>query len=422
MNIEERSAFVLAAAKALYVNGQSTGRTVAAAERLAHVLGLRITLLPRWSELVLQVDSAQSALGRLEGAVPTGVGMNRVASIMGAIDKLVAGHLTPEEARAEIEMASHAPPAATWLFAVAAAAGATALSVIFGVHHIVAAALIAGSAGAGALLRRGLARISENAFLQPLCAGLVAGIVGALAVRYHLSSSLRLVALCPCMILMPGPHLLNGGLDLLRDRIHLGASRILFALLVVIAIAMGLLCGSALLGAGIPVEAAGRAVPLWQDVTAAGVAAAAYGIFFSTPLRMLPWPVTVGALAHALRWCVITGIGFGQVGGAFVACLTAGLILTPVAKHWRMPLAAIGFASVVSMLPGVYLFRMTSGLAQMTADGGAPAELVSGTLYDGVLAATIIVVMCLGLLVPNLALTGLSERMARRKSGYSTNA
>jgi uncharacterized membrane protein YjjB (DUF3815 family) len=93
-----------------------------------------------------------------------------------------------------------------------------------------------------------------------------------------------------------------------------------------------------------------------------------------------------------------------------------------VAKHWRMPLAAIGFASVVSMMPGVYLFRMASGLAQMTADGVAPTELVSGTLYDGVLAATIIVVMCLGLLVPNLALTGLSERIARRKSGYSTNA
>jgi uncharacterized membrane protein YjjP (DUF1212 family) len=41
MNIEERSAFVLTAAKALYVNGQSTGHTVEAAERLAHTLGLR---------------------------------------------------------------------------------------------------------------------------------------------------------------------------------------------------------------------------------------------------------------------------------------------------------------------------------------------------------------------------------------------
>jgi uncharacterized membrane protein YjjB (DUF3815 family) len=287
------------------------------------------------------------------------------------------------------------------------------MSVIFGVeHHFAAAPLIAASAGTGGLLRRGLARVSENAFLQPFCAALLAGVVGALAVRYQLSSSLRLVAVCPCTILVPGPHLLNGGLDLIRNHIHLGASRILFAVLVVVAIATGLLCGLALLGVNLPVEPAGQSVPLWQDVIAAGVGVAAYSIFFSTPLRMLRWPVAVGALAHALRWYVIAELGFGQAGGAFVACLTVGLILTPVANRWRMALAAIGFASVVSMMPGVYLFRMASGLVQIAADTEANATLVSATLSDGVVATTVILAMCLGLLVPKLVLDGLSQRTA----------
>ena len=150
-----------------------------------------------------------------------------------------------------------------------------------------------------------------------------------------------------------------------------------------------------------------------QDVIAAGVAVAAYSIFFSTPLSMLPWPVTVGALAHALRWYVIAGLGFGPVGGALVACLTVGLILTPVSHRWRMPFAAIGFASVVSMLPGAYLFPMASGLAQMTAGAGAPATLVSTTMYNGVVAAAVVLAMCPGLLVPRLVLGGLSERATR---------
>jgi len=47
--------------------------------------------------------------------------------------------------------------------------------------------------------------------------------IGALAVRYQLSSSLRLVAVCPCMILVPGPHVLNGMMDLAAVRVHLGA-------------------------------------------------------------------------------------------------------------------------------------------------------------------------------------------------------
>jgi len=406
MNIEQRSALVLTTAKGLFVNGQSTEQTVAAAGRLADVLGLHTRLLVRWSELALLVDGANGALVRLEGAEPTGIEMDRVASVMRVIDQLAAGHLKPEQAWAEIESVSHARPAPTWLFAIAAAVGAAAMSVIFGVHHLAAASLVAGSAGMGALLRRGVAHLSENVFLQPLCAALLAGVVGALAVRYQLSSSLLLVALCPCMILMPGAHLLNGGLDLIRSRIHLGAARILFALLVVVAVATGLLCGFALLGANIPVEPARAGVPFWLDVIAAGIAVAAYSIFFSTPLRMLPWPVAVGALAHALRWCVIAGLGFGPVGGAFVACLTVGLILTPVAKRLRMPFAAIGYASVVPMIPGAYLFRMASGLAQMTVAAGAPAALVSATLSDGVVAAAVVLAMCIGLLTPKLLIDG----------------
>jgi len=50
-------------------------------------------------------------------------------------------------------------------------------------------------------------------------------------VRYNLSSSLRLVAVCPCVILVPGPHVLNGAMDLIAARINLGASRLVHATL-----------------------------------------------------------------------------------------------------------------------------------------------------------------------------------------------
>jgi uncharacterized membrane protein YjjB (DUF3815 family) len=342
--------------------------------------------------------------------------MARVASAARAIGEFSAGRLALPVAAEAIAAISQAPPAPKWLFTLAAGAGAVGLAVIFGVEHPVPMALIFVSAAAGAILRRGVAQLSANVFLQPFCAALVAGVIGALAVRYQLSSSLRLVAVCPCMVLVPGPHVLNGALDLINGRIHLGAARLIYAGLVIVAISTGLLLGLALLGVSLPVDQAGRAVPLWQDVIAAGVAIAAYSVFFSTPPNMLLWPITVGMLAHALRWVAITALGFGAAIGTLLACLVVGLILTPVARRRHMPFAAIGFASVVSMLPGVLLFRMASGLVQIA--GGAPTslELISATIADGMSALISILAMSLGLITPKLVIDDLSERETQAKS------
>lgn len=392
-----------AAARLLFQNGQTTEKTVTAVEQIGAVLGYHALLLPRWGELSIRIDGPTGPIQEVIDAEPAGVDMNKVAATTKAIDALCEGRIDVATARLSFDAISRYPPVGVARYALMAAAGADALGVIFGTAHWFSLGLIALSAGLGAYLRRWLAGLSHNLFVQPFCAALLAGSIGAVAVRLQLSSALRLIALCPCMILVPGPHLLNGAIDLIRGRLSLGSTRIGYALLIILAICSGLLIGLSFAGVGLPASGTATAVPFGYDLIAAGVAVGAYGTFFGMPWRTLPVPILIGAIAHGTRWAVISLGGCSLETGAFVSCLLVGIAATPIADRMRLPFAAFGFASVVSLIPGVYLFRMAGGLLELIAQGEkATPDLLLSIVADGMTATLIFFAMTFGLIAPKL--------------------
>jgi len=77
-----------------------------------------------------------------------------------------------------------------------------------------------------------------------------------------------------------------------------------------------------------------------------------------------------------------------------------------------MPFAAIGFASVVSLIPGVYLFRMASGLVQI-ADGSQNTSELLSTIANGTTAAMIALGMSVGLLILKLIIDYLGDQSTK---------
>lgn len=204
------------------------------------------------------------------------------------------------------------------------------------------------------------------------------------------------------MVLVPGPHFLNGLVDLIRARVSLGASRLGFALLVVAAISTGLLIGLWAVGATLPVTPPSRSVAPPVDVAAAGFAVFAYTSFYSMPWRQLPLPILAGMAAHALRWSVLA-LGASVFVAAFFACLFVGLVMTPLGNRLRVPFASLSFAGVVALIPGVFLFRIAAALVQVAGLGEkAPSALVSIILGEGATATLILMAMALGLIAPKL--------------------
>jgi len=378
--------------------------------RLARALGVQARVFPRWGDLTLRIEEPGETTQEIVLASPVSVDMGQVAAAMNAIDDMCSGHIDATRGRAILEGISQQPAVSTARFALLAAAGAAALGVIFGEVHFINLLLIAGSASVGACLRRQLGKISSNLFVQPFCAALLAGIVGAIAGQFRADSALRLIAVCPCMVLVPGPHILNSAFDLARGRLPLGICRITYASLIVIAICAGLLVGLSFGGAILPASGTSHAVPLFYDTIAAGVAVAAYGTFFSMPWKMLPIPILIGMLAHATRWVLIFKAGASMETGALVACLIVGILVTPIANKLRLPFAAFAFASVVSLIPGVFLFRMAGGLVGLVGIEGKPSpDLLLGTIADGTTAMLISLAMTFGLILPKMCIEHFSN-------------
>ena len=395
----------------LCLNGQTTHRIVEDAAILGHSLGYSVSVIPAWNQFIIKLEKLQDVPDEnpvIEGLVevldvsPVGVDMNKVSHTLDVLDKVRSGTLAVKQALTRLDEISALPPASIVRFVLMAGLGAAALGLIFGVTDGLTLLAIFLSAALGAAARRVVARFSRSLFAQPLTAALLAGLFGAILQTLKFDLSLQFLEVCPCMILVPGAHIINGSLDLARGRISLGIARLTYSALIILMICLGLLVGLWLGGQTLAPDIVGQQLPIIFDMLAASLAIAAFGTFFSMPWRVLMVPMVVGAVAHAIRWSVIDA-GQDVVIGAAAACFFVGIVATPLAHRLKLPFAALAFVSVVSLMPGVFLFRMSSALVEIYKLGGKSTEALLGhAASDGMTTIMICMAIAFGLIIPKM--------------------
>jgi uncharacterized membrane protein YjjP (DUF1212 family) len=403
-------------AEILFTNGQSTKKSVHDLGLVARKLGYASEIIPLWGGISIELygaDYSKPSQTLILNIQPTGVQMNKVKLATLVINQFIAGTLSVEQAIQRIKEVDQSAPCSLIRFIAMSAIGAASLGVIFGIADPRLLLLVMLSAGVGALLRRLTAKVSTNLYSQVLVASIFTGVFGSLAHAYQFSPASVFLFLCPCMILVPGPHLLNGIFDIARGDVGIGQSRLMYAMTITLVICIGLVSSLVFHNQSLTQYEITNDLPFLYYLLAVCGAVAAYGSFFSMSWRDIIIPVFIGAVAFLPRYYLVFVTGYSVVMGVFIASMIAGFLAALLASKTQLPFAALAFSSIVAMIPGSNLFRMADYLFnfyQMGSNASVQESLLA--LNQGVTAIVIVIAISVGVLIPKLCVDHFLDKKA----------
>jgi uncharacterized membrane protein YjjP (DUF1212 family) len=313
------------------------------------------------------------------------------------------GQIDPEAALAWMSrVEADTPPHSRWLVAVALGAAAVSLAGLLGAD--LGAAAVAGLAtGLGLLARQQLGRRHFSLLALPLAATLIGAILGGLAIRLGLTRTPELALAVPALMVVPGPHLINGLLDLIDNYLPMSLARLGLATGILLASAAGIVLGVELtLPDLISVDQAASSdhLNLISDIILAGIVACGFALFYNTAWRQLWMAILGGMTGHGLRFLAL-GAGCRLEVATFLGGLAVGGISAWIARSRKLPVAVIAFAGAVTMIPGLSLYRALVGALQLarladTADPGRAAETLSNALQGSLVVSGLALGLILG--------------------------
>jgi uncharacterized membrane protein YjjP (DUF1212 family) len=312
------------------------------------------------------------------------------------------GDLGPAEALSRLNrVEAETPRHSRWLAALLLGAAAASLAGLLGAD--VGTAGVAGlAAGLGLLARQELGRRHFSVLTLPLAAALLGAVLGGLAIRLGWARAPELALIVPALMLVPGPHLINGLFDLIDNQLPMSLFRLWLAAGILLASALGVVLGVELTVPTplFPEQGAGAGhLNLVSDMALAGVVTCGFAVFYNTPWRHL-WMAAAGGMAgHGLRFLALEA-GCRLEAATFLGGLTVGAVSAWMARSSKTPVAVIAFAGAVTMIPGLSLYRALAGALQLArqADRADPGT-VAATLGNAFQGCLVVSALALGLIL-----------------------
>jgi uncharacterized membrane protein YjjP (DUF1212 family) len=322
------------------------------------------------------------------------------------LEQVRRGDLEPAAALARLgHVEADTPRHPPWVGVLVLGAAAAGLAAIPGADA--GACVVAGLAtGLGLLARQELGRRHFSLLALPLTAALIGAVLGGLAIRRGWTGTPSLVLVVPALMLVPGPHLINGVFDLIDNRLPMCLARLGLAAGILLASALGVVLGVELTLPGpLPPDQGLNAdhLNLASDVALAGIVTCGFAVFYNTPWRQVGMAAVGGMAGHGLRFLALES-GCRLEAATFLGGLAVGVVSGLMARSVKTPVAVIAFSGAVTMMPGLHIYRALGGalqLARLTHETDLVA--LTGALGNSSQACLVVCGLALGLILGSRA-------------------
>jgi uncharacterized membrane protein YjjP (DUF1212 family) len=332
------------------------------------------------------------------------------------------GQLEPATALAYLDrVEGDTPRHSRWVSIFFLGIAAASLAALLGAD--VGAGAVAGLAtAAGLFVRHELGRWHFSLLALPLAAALVGSILGGLAIRLGWTRTPELVLIVPALMLVPGPHLINGLLDLIDNHVPMSIARLGLALGILFASALGIALGVELTLQGSPLpdqSAQPERLNVVSDAALAGIVTCGFAVFYNTAWRHVGMAALGGMAGHGLRYLALESHANLETA-TFLGGLAVGIISGGMARSGKVPVAVVAFAGAVTMIPGLNLYRALAGARQLAhLSDTADASTLAATLGNAWQGGLVICGLTLGLIFGTRTVRALANSQPKVQNGTS---
>ena len=283
----------------------------------------------------------------------------------------------------------------------------TLFTVIFGYfnHADEYALLIIGIAACiAAIVRILVMGRGYSYYIVVLATTLIATLVAALLSLVIPTGTPLISLIIPCIFVIPGYQLINGGWEVLRNHLHIGIPRLVVFLNVIAIMTVGLLAVLLVYSPGpdgpglyLPVS-----VSLVTVTILGGLTAACYCVLMNAQRQAILICFICGAAGRLLRNGVVMAGGDVYLG-VFCGTILISLLALVLCPCWKIPVALPLVAASVQFIPGYYIILCLQGMAMIISMGqSVPYTVVATTITNGLLSLFVAASIVMGTLLPLL--------------------